>query len=268
VASELTLEVLMAFTHGVRVSSMKVALDLLKKVKLLWETFTSVKGAWEDFKRLVGVKTDSLIGVMKDLPGAIKRLMDEGKKALSKIGDYLKEKIPPLKIFLEAGVKLPALGEWLNRAIDVLPPAIAQGISKITAKVKALPAWIDSLLQQYPVLKPLGKITSAGIFAYIWFHATELSWDIPEIIRGFLGGYSFLELLQSLPESVLGLITGLLFPGIPSGLIWNALLPATIALRIAWLVYKNYAYWHNGKLQIDWAKIGMTPPASLLPIPL
>ena len=48
VRQELTPEVLMAFVEasGVRVASMKIAFDMIKKVQKVWDAFTSVNGAW------------------------------------------------------------------------------------------------------------------------------------------------------------------------------------------------------------------------------
>ena len=80
-------------------------------------------------------------------------------------------------------------------------------------------------------------------------------------MKGFLGMYSFVELLKSLPEAGVGLLLSLLFPGLPSRYLLNALLPVTVALRIGWMLTQHYASWENGELVIHWEKLGIEPPS-------
>lgn len=244
---EITPAVLQAFVAGseVRIGNMRVAASMVSKVKQLWDIFTKDKGkAWEQFKQLLGVTSESLSSITQK----IQHFMQTGKKTLQQIGDSLVGHIPVLKIYLDKSVKFPSINALIEQMVTKLPTSAQKALKAIASKCHSLAEWLDQLLEEHPVLKPLGTLASASVFAYIWFNVMEISWDIPEIIRGFLGGYAFAEILQSLPEASLGLVLGILFPGIPHGLIWNAAMPITVALRVAWLVHKRYATFEHGQL--------------------
>jgi hypothetical protein len=260
VRAELSQEVLEAFGEASLAGGNVRVASLTKKLKKLWDIFQSAPRKWEDFKGLLRVKADSLMGVLRELPGKIKGMIRDGQKWLSQIGKTLSSKIPELGLYLELGKKIPTAGDWLKQAIQKMPAPIQKVISAVATKANSLAAWIDELTQKYRVIKPAAKIVSAGLFASIWFNVTELSWDIPEILRGFLGGYSFVQLLQSLPESGLGLLLGLMFPGIPGGLIWNALLPITLVLKISWLIRNGYVTRQGKSFQVNWEKMGVPKP--------
>jgi len=264
VRRELTAEVLAAFADAVEVRpGHRVAVNLSRRMKQLWDMFQQAPGKWEQFKAMLNVKATSWIGVARELPGKIKRMFADGKKWLEKAGSTLVSKIPLLRLYLDVG-KLPGVGDWMKSALSYLPEPIQKAVSAITARANSLASWIDQLLKKHRVLAATGTAVSAALFAYIWFNVTEISWDVPEILRGFLGGYSFVELLHSLPESGLGLLLGLMFPGIPGGLVWNAILPITVALRIAYMVQRDYIEWAPGKeLVLRWDKMGIEPPGNI-----
>lgn len=261
VRREMTAEVLAAFGDALVGDPRVRTASLTSRLKQLWDMFQSAPSKWEEFKRLLRVKATSWIGVARELPGKIRSMVAEGKKWLEKAGDTLIQKVPLLRLYFDVGLKFPSVGDWMDRALTKMPEPIQRAVSAIATRARSLAEWIDSLTKKHPVLRAAGAVTSAAVFAVIWLNVTELSWDIPEILRGFLGGYSFVELLRSLPESGVGLIISLLFPGIPGGLVWNAILPITLALRLAWLIQQGTIEWRPGKeLAVNWKALGMEPP--------
>lgn len=235
-----------------------------RRLKQLWDAFQKAPEKWDAFKKMLRVKATSWIGVARELPGKIKSMFSDARKWLEKAGKTLVNKIPLLRLYFDVGTKLPSVGDWMKTAVSYLPDAAQKAIQGISTKANSLAAWIDELLKRHRVLTAAGAVVSAALFAYIWFNVTEISWDVPEILRGFLGGYTFVELLHSLPESALGLLISLMFPGIPGGLVWNAILPITVVLRLAYLIQKDYIEWSPGKeLVIHWDKLGMESPGNV-----
>jgi hypothetical protein len=260
VRRELTAEVLASFGDAVIGGPVRTA-SLTTRLKQLWDMFQSAPQKWEEFKKLLGVKATSWVGAARELPGKIRSLIADGKKWLAKAGELLVKKVPLLRLYFDIGLKFPNVGDWMQKALAKMPEPIQRAVAAVASRARSLAEWLDSLVKKHPVLRAAGVVTSAAVFALIWFNVTELSWDLPEILRGFLGGYSFVELLHSLPESGVGFLISLLFPGIPGGLVWNALLPITIALRIAWLVQQGTVEWRPGKeLVVNWKALGIEPP--------
>ena len=259
VRAELTPTVMLAFVEHVPLRNVRVAIGLTQRLKQLWDVFTAKQGAWDQFKTMIGVKATDLFGVLKELPGKIKSMMSDAKKYLASLGQRLMGAVPALDIYVHGAAKLPALGEWLKQAVVKIPPAISRAITAIGTKAHNLAEWVDDLVRKNPVVKPASVAVSAAVYAYIWFNVTEISWDIPEIIRGFLGQYTFVEILHSLPESAIGLVIGIMFPGLPTKFIFNALLPITVALRLAWLVHHKYGKWDGKTFIPDLKAMGLPP---------
>jgi len=186
-------------------------------------------------------------------------MMAEAKAALGTLGKKLAASVPALDIYLHGAKKLPAIGEWLKKSLSKMPAAVGRALQAVASKANDLADWVDELLAKHPAIKPAGVAISAALFAYIWFNVVEISWDIPEIIRGFLGRYSFTELLQSLPEAGLGLVVSLLFPGLPTKFVFNAFFPMTIALRVAWLAAHDYGTWDGHDFKPDADALGLPP---------
>lgn len=266
VRRELTPEVMLAFVKasGVRVASMKVAFNVVQKVKQLWEAFTSQAGAWDKFKRIVGVRADSMLGALKELPRKIVDLGKKGREILHKFGEWLTEHVPFFRIYSEARGKMPTLNTYLLKMVDYLPPRIAGALKAVGKSAHDLATVLDGYVEKHPVAAIAGTAASAALFTAIWLNVTEISWDVGDIVKGFLGMYAFAELLTSLPEAGVGLILSLMFPGLPSRYLLNALLPVTVALRVAWMVGQHYASWENGSLVIHWEKMGLSPPSDPL----
>lgn len=142
-----------------------------------------------------------------------------------------------------------------------LPPRISSALKAAGKGAQDLAQKVDEFLEAHPVAAIAGTAASAALFYSIWMNTTEISWDVLNIIRGFLGGYTFSELLTSLPEAGVGFVLSLMFPGLPSRYLLNALLPLTVAARIAWLAANRYASWEHGGLVIHWEKLGVSKPS-------
>lgn len=267
VRREMTAEVLAAFGEAVVDDPNMRTANLSRRMKQLWEAFQTAPAKWDAFKKMLGVKATGWIGIARELPGKIKGMFREAKKYLSRVGQLMYNKIPLLRLYIDVGIKLPSVGDWLKKAVDYMPEPIQKAIQAISSRATSLAKWLDDLVHQFPVVKPGTTLVSAALFAYIWFNVVEISWDVPEIMRGFLGGYSFLELLHSLPESAMGFVLGMLFPGIPGGLLWNAILPITIAMRLGWLIHKHYIEFAPGSREmiIHWDRLGIAPPPAAVP---
>jgi len=263
VRAELTAEVLEAFAYAAldRVASdSRLAFGVGKKLEVLWKAFQSAPKAWADFKRMVGVRGDDWLSLVRELPAKIKAFAAKGAKAIEQVGAQLAESVPALRMYLDAADKLPALGTWLAQVTEHLPPGVQAALKKISNKAGSLAAWMDDILSRHPVSRSLGVVASVAMFSFIWFNVVEVSWDIPELIRGFTGGYTFVEILHNLPESAVGLVLRFMFPGLPSGLIWNALLPITVAMRLAWLHRERLITWSRGVAQVQWDRMGVVDP--------
>ena len=266
VRREMTAEVLAAFGEAVVDDPNLRLASLARRMKQLWEAFQTVPAKWDEFKKMLGVKATSWFGVARELPGKIKSMFRDAAKYLGQAGKIMADKIPLLRLYLDVGVKLPGVGDWLKQALTHMPEPVQKAVRALGTKANSMAKWVDELVKKNPVVKPASTMVSAGLFAYIWFNVVEMSWDVPEIIRGFLGGYSFVELLHSLPESAIGLLLGLMVPGIPGGLLWNAILPITIAIRLGWLIHKHYIEYSPGReLVIHWDRLGIAPPPTAVP---
>jgi hypothetical protein len=240
VRSELTVEVLEAFGSAIR-----TAANPMGRLKQLWEMFQEVPRAWAQFKQMIGIKADGALALAMELPSKIKQLIKEGEKALSHVGQKLRE-LPPIALYFDIVKNTPSANAFITKMVDYLPAPMQKVIHGIHSKAKSFTAFIDETVAKYPSIKPMSALISAAIFTVIWMNAYELSWDVPSILKGFLGGFSWTELLDSIPESAAGFALSLMFPGIPTGLILKAGLPLTLALRLAWLLHKGQIEYKPG----------------------
>lgn len=261
VRRELTAEVLEAFGSAYRGPvGVRTAGSLTARLKQLWEMFQSSPKAWEDFKHLIGLKADGALALVSELPSKIKAFVKEGEKVLRRIGDKLKE-LPPLALYFDIVKAAPSVTKFLGNLVEYLPPSVQRAVLAIHSRAKSLAAYIDDVIDQYPVALPVSAVMSAAAFTVIWLNVYEVSWDVPTILRGFLGGFSWTELLDSLPESALGFMLSLMFPGIPTGLLFKVGVPTTLALRILWLYNKGLLEYRPGKFfRVRWDKMNTEPP--------
>jgi len=259
---EITAEVLIAFgeaTEGeVRVAS------LARRLKQLKDMFSRFPKEWEQLKRMLGVKAKGTVGLLRELPKKIKGWVASGKQWLQKAGRTLVNKLPALQLYFDVGKKLPDINEWLVKSLDYMPGPLQSAVRGISSRAQNLAEWLDELLKLKKVLRPGGAVVSGGVFAYIWMNVKKLHYDMLETIQGFLGGFSFTELLEGLPEQAALFLLSSLFPGIPAEMVWGIAGAVTVVLQILWFMKQGYILYKPGRgLKIDWREIGVEPPERL-----
>jgi hypothetical protein len=225
---------------------MRVALfkGLGRKVKSLWALFKRAPQVWEEIKGFLDIKK------LTEIPRKIKEWAKKGMQFLRKTLSKLFLNNPFAALYVIPKNKMPGVTDMLARVMDS-HPKIKTVLGKVnTGIIKP----IDKFLAKHPLLKAATRPLMAYAFIVVWLNVAEISWDLPGLIRGFTGGVSVGELLSSLPESGLGFLLAMLFPGMGT----FALLPVTIMARITYLLIKKIIVWVKGKgFLVDWAKLGM-----------
>ena len=56
--------------------------DIVKKVKDIWGAFKKAPKYWDEFKKMLGVKATSLVGLIAELPKKVWNLFKQGIKAI------------------------------------------------------------------------------------------------------------------------------------------------------------------------------------------
>lgn len=201
---------------------------LAKGLKQLGAAFTKAPRLWEDFKRLVGIKS------MKDLPGAIKDLAAKGKKALQKGLSRLFDTMP-MRIYTLKGA---GLNDLLAKIVQRVP-GLESALGRIKGKADQLGEWLQ---KNIPVVS---TAVIVAVFIFIWLNVVEFEWNLRDLTAAITGQITLGDLLASLPGSALGfLMNGL-------GLGTFTLLPATIVARVAWLWSKGYIKWTGRWFDLD-----------------
>lgn len=232
-SQEINGEVLAAFAEAFCVSSQdrvaKINLRSLgKKLKQLGTLFKKAPRVWEQFKKLVGVKSLSdLPRVLKDLA---KRGLDLLKKSLSKLFNTM-----PFRMYTIGGMGLNDLMVKLTKQI----PGLDKILGRLKAKGDQLGIW---LREKAPVIS---GVLIVAIFIFIWLNVTEFEWDLHYLSKVLAGQIMFGDLLASLPGSGLGFLMNSL------GFGTFTLLPATMVMRAMWLYQKDYLVWDGRRLSLN-----------------
>lgn len=244
------------FDPNVRVSSR----GILSKARELWKAFKTAPDKWEEFKEKLGLAGVSTLALIKEFPKKMKEFWGKAneliKKTFAKAGAALIKKFPQLEIYFKVTQKLPSVTSFFKNLLNKFPK-LKRMLDAVASKASTLANTVDGFFQKNSLLKPANWFARGAFFTYIWMNVAEISWNVPEIMRGMLGGMSWAEILSSLPESGLGLVISLLFGAfIPfpfggafaSKIGLNALLPMALAFQIWFLVSKGYAYIKRGVL--------------------
>jgi hypothetical protein len=228
--------------------SQRFAFSFAAAVRKLTQLATRLGGAWEEIKTFLGWS-----GGVTALAENVRALLDTGKKTLQRLFNFIREKFP-LNVYFVPAERVPTLTALLKRLVEKIP-ALGRTLARIKSGVGRLDALFDKYLPTFkrPIL--------AALFAWIWFNVAELSWDMPSIVRGFLGKISVGELFESLPESGLGLVASLF------GLGYGAL-PVAVAGRILWLAAQEYLTWDGRALHVRWERLGAPPKTPDEAVPL
>lgn len=239
-------------------SNIKLAFGgIVQKAKQLWKAFSTMPDKWEDFKKQIGVSATSTIGILKELPKKLKSFWKDAnkfvKKTFAKAGKDLLKKFPHLEVYFKIIQKLPSVTGFFKDLINKFP-RIKKVLDSIGRKATTLANTVEGFFDRNPILKPINWFGRAAFFTWVWMNVAELSWNVPEIIRGMLGGMDWAEILASLPESGLGLVVGLFFSAwipfpwggkLAASLSLNALLPMALAVQLFWFIQKGYAVIKN-----------------------
>lgn len=192
--------------------------------------------AWEGVRGTLGrfvdlFKNPKIIEALSDFigdvtPDNVKRFMEEGKKVALKV-------FGALRAVLVHPTGMPTLTDLLKRT------AIGAGIAdwfeaKVKPKADALDKWLKDNLPN------LRRAAVAALFTFIWLNVDEISWDWPSLVAGFTGAMDLSDLIASIPESLIGLVTGKLWG------IGFTIMPYMILGRIMWMASQKYLEW-NGK---------------------
>lgn len=257
VRREITAEVLAAFGEGT--FRTRTAGSFATRLKQLYNIFQQTPKAWEQFKHMLGMGGEGLMILARELPGKIKDMFAKARKFLTQLGGKLRN-IPVIALYLDVLKATGTVAGQLAKLLNYLPESIRKIIRGIGSKAHSAAMFIDEWVSKHPVTTGVSMVVSAAIFGIIWMNVYEVSWDVPSIIKGFLGGYSWTELLHSLPESALGFMLSLMFPGIPTRILMKAVIPATLIARLAWLHHKGYLdYTPNKGIRVKWEALGGFP---------
>jgi hypothetical protein len=252
---------------------------IVAKAKELWNAFKSYPDKWEEFKAKLGLAGESTLGLLRSFPKKMKEFWNKAnvyiKKTFAKAGAAIVKKFPQLEIFFKIVQKLPSVTSFFKNLLGKFPK-LKSVLDSIGSKATSLANTVDGFFQKNSLLQPANWFARGAFFTYVWMNVAEISWNIPEIVRGMLGGMSWGEILDSLPESGLGLVVALLFGAFipfPYGgqfaakIGLNALLPMALAFQIWWLLKKGYAYIKKGILyftdKIRTFGIDITPDLAL-----
>lgn len=223
------------------------------KLKVLYEGFQKAPDLWKKFKDMLGIISTNPISLYKELSEKFQRLLDEGREWWEGVKSKIKKDSKIMHFIFLYASNAPTLTSVVQSLIErnggkmgSLFKDIEKAISPILGKTRNLAEWLDNFLQRHPLLNVLTVPAKAYVYWIIWVNVTEMSWKISDLLKGFLGLTSWSDLLESLPESGLGFLINMLFPGIPGGWLskslsigWNALLAPAVGLQLYYLYTKG-----------------------------
>jgi len=223
---------------------------LVSKLKQIYQAFQKMPDLWVKFKEMLGITATSTIALYKELGSKFEAFLETGKKWIDDTKKHLEDKHEFFKFFFLYASNAPTITSVVKDAINKLAPDALKDLEGFVDRnlkgFKSLKDWIVNFFEKHPMLHLLSTPAKAYLFWVIWVNVTEISWKVTDIIKGFLGMISWGDLLESLPESGLGFLCGLLFPSIPQGWImqslkisWNILIIPMVGLQVYWL-YKNH----------------------------
>lgn len=224
---------------------------LVSKLKQIYEAFQRMPDLWIKFKEMLGITATGTIALYKELNSKFEKFLEAGKKWIDDTKKHLEDKHEFFKFFFLYASDAPTLTSIVKNAIGKLESKVLKDLqgflNRYLKGYKSFKDWIVAFFEKHPLLHLISTPAKAYLFWVIWVNVTEISWKITDILKGFLGMVSWEELLESLPESGLGFLCGILFPNIPQGWIleslkisWNILIIPTVGLQVYWLYKNNY----------------------------
>jgi len=257
VLHELDEKVLSVFGEGIircaGLDKEAIIKGLGKKLKEIYQAFQKAPDLWEKFKDMLGITTTNPIKLYTELSKKFQALLDEGAKWWEGAKSKLKKDSKILHFLFLYASDAPTLTSIVQSILKKnggaggeLSRWLGKVVKPVLGTAKNLADWLDHFLERHPLLKVLTIPAKSYLYWVIWINVTEVSWKISELLKGFLGLISWSDLLSGLPESGIGFLISLLFPGIPGGWIfkslsigWNALLAPAIGLQLYALYTKG-----------------------------
>jgi len=256
VTREIDARVLSVFGEGMlRQAQDKTALVKMigKKLKELYLAFQKAPKMWEKFKELLGISSTNPVTLYFELSKKFQNLLDEGAKWWKSVKSKLRKDSKILHFIFLYASNAPTLTSVVKNIIDrnggkdgALNRWLSKSVSNIAGKAKNVSQWLDDFMSKHPLLKIITMPAKAYIYWAIWTNVTEISWNVAELLKGFLGMISWTDLIESLPESGIGFLISMLFPMIPGGWIskslkigWNAILIPAVGLQLYALYTKG-----------------------------
>jgi hypothetical protein len=252
VTRELDVRSLSVFGEGIlRFGSHTKKGLLVKKLKEIYQGFQKAPNLWQIFKDKLGITAG--IDMYWQLSKKFQVLLDRGKDWWRATANKLKKKSKLIHFLFLYASDAPTFTSIVQSIINKyggytgkLWKWVASFVKPITGKSRNIGEWLDNFAKKHPLLKLITWPAKAYIFWFIWINVSEISWKITDILTGLLGMIDWVDLIDSLPESGLGLVFGILFPSVPSGWIlkslsigWNAILVPAFAFQLYALYTKN-----------------------------
>ena len=194
------------------------------RLRKLYELFTKMPQILTDLKDLY--KLDKIT------PSHLEEIATQGKKALKKAFGMIGQ-------FLTTKRDLPSLTDLIKRTAMG-----AKVFELMETHVKPKADQLEVILKRY--LPTLTRVVVGAVFIWIWLNVDELSWKPQDILKGFTGQITLFDLITSLPESGIGLISSGLFG------IGYTVMPYILLARVLWLVGNKMLDYHNGEWVPNW----------------
>lgn len=224
-----------------------------KKLKELYQAFQKAPQLWEKLKENLGITTTNPIKLYAELSKKFQKLLDDGSKWWKSLKSKLKKDSKIMHFLFLYASNAPTFTSIVENLISKsgggegeLAKWLKKVVGPVVKNAKNISEWLDDFLARHPLLKLITMPAKAYLYWVIWINVTEISWKMTDLLKGFLGLVSWTDLLESLPESGVGFLIGMLFPGIPGGWLskslsigWNAILMPAVALQLYALYTKG-----------------------------
>lgn len=255
--NEIDENILSVFGEGMlryaSIRKVSILKGLGRKLKEIYDAFQKAPDLWKKLKEMLGVVSTNQISLYYEFSEKFQGLLDDGERWWAGVKSEMEKDSKIIRFVFQYAANAPTLTSIVQSVIDrngggdgKLAKEMERIINPVLRKARNLSDWIGGFFDRHPLLNALTTPAKAYIYWSIWINVTELSWKITDLLKGFLGLISWSDLLKGLPESGIGFLVSLLFPGIPRGWIskslsigWNALLVPAVGLQLYFLYRKG-----------------------------
>lgn len=225
------------------------------KLKALYTAFMKTPKLWNALKEKLEITSKNPLTLYRELSDKLDAYLEEGKKWINSKVKKIRSSSKMVEFMFIYAENAPTLSDLISKILDpankLIPYKESEKMrafkNKILGGVRSFKEWLKAFFKRHPILRVMSTPVKAYLYWLIWTHVAEISWKVSDLIKGFLGILSWEDLLDSLPESGLGFLVGVLFPFIPQGSIlkslnigWNALLIPAMGIQLYYLYDKGY----------------------------